>query len=163
TLYSSIFSMFSSLAMAIGFPAGFLLRAFYPTRRLGSMLIAMSFGAIAVLSLCALGTAQSVDNAITKSDELASSADSFSDYVSPALSANPNDSGYYSVLRGYFPSGDLASKSNALAGAAWSLVSYCALAFFILPLVSIILALSFSYALSGALDLDGISSAYMYS
>ncbi len=163
SLYSSVFSELSNLAMAIGLPAGFLLRAFYPTRRLGSLLLALSFAIIAVLSLCAIASSASVENAIFKAGQVAGASSALSDYAAPAMQADPNDSGFYTTVRSMFASGQLTSYANALAGAAWSLVSYCALAFAILPLISVLLSLSFSWALAGALELDGLSSIYKYS
>ncbi len=161
-LYSGIFSAFSSLAMAIGFPAGFILRSFYPTRKLGSLLIAFSFGSIAILSLCALGTSKAVETAMLKSDELASISSSFSTYLSPALQADPNTAGFFTTLRSMFLSGELTTRANLLLGSSWSLVSYCALAFAILPAISIILTISFSYSLASALDIESVSAVYRY-
>jgi len=163
SLYSSALGAFSSLAMSIGFPAGFLLRAFYPTRRLGSLLLALSFASISIMPLCALASAQSVDTAIYKSGQLVEASKSFNDYAAPALAADPNDTGFFSTVRSTFSSGQLTSAANALASAAWSLASYCALAFAILPLISAILSLAFALALAGALDLEGLSSVYKYS
>jgi len=152
----------STATFGMALPAGFLLRAFFFTRKLGGALISIAVAFLLVYPLCFASISQQLEAAYQKIGELGQAASQFSSDFGGLLDIQPTDSGFYASVQKTIADRQIAQMASALLSQSMLLSSQLFICLIAIPAIGLALACVFAGGLYRFLGGEMLGGAYDY-